>query len=149
MKNQMDTRNRSGFDVVADLRKLDRKRLLAVLGSHSIPANEVAKSLREQWSQVVGMVGFEPVRLITGCAPAGAEKAARLIAKSVTGKLAVVFHRADLVYGPKHAESMRDMLVVQEASVLLLLVTKPGQGLKNMRYLFPANGKKIHEIEVG
>jgi len=149
MKNQMDTRNRSGFDVVADLRKLDRRRLLAVLGSHNVPADEVAQSLREQWPQVVGIVGFEPVRLVTGCAPVGAEKAARLVAKSVTGKLAVVFHRADLVYGSKHAEGMRDMMVVQESAALLLLVTAAGKSFKNLRYLFPVNGKKVHEIEVG
>lgn len=145
----MDTRNRHSSLIWDDLKKYKRQCILAVLGSHNVPAGQVAASLRERWPAVMAMIGFEPVRLLTGCAPVGVEKAARIVAKTVTGKLAIVFHRAELVYGVKAAEQMRDGLIVQEANALLLLSVRLGKGMKNIRYLFPANGKKIHEIEVG
>lgn len=145
----MDTRNRSAFDVVADLRAMKRRPcLLAVLGSHNVDARELAAVLRSQWLAVQARVGFEVVRLLTGCADVGTEKAARLAAKDVTGKLAVVFHRAELTYGKKPAEEMRDTLLAQEADALLLFTTGSKRVCKHARERFSSRGKKIFEIEV-
>jgi hypothetical protein len=145
----MDTRNRSAFDIVADLRAMKRRPcLLAVLGSHAVDAGELAKALRVQWSDIARQVGFSPVRLLTGCADGGAEKAVRLAARGVTGELAVVFHRAEITYGRKAAEEMRDLLLAQEADALLLLAAGK-RVCKHARERFGSRGKKVIEIEVG
>lgn len=147
--NTMDTRNRSAFDVVGDLRALKRRPcLLAVLGSHRVDAGELSDALCLSWSVIQVQVGFEPVRLVTGCADGGAEKAARMAAKSITGKLAVVFHRAEVTYGKKPAEEMRDLLLAQEADALLLLAVGK-KVCKHASYLFAVRGKKVYEVEVG
>lgn len=149
MKNRMDTRNRSAHDIVAYLRSIKgRPCLLAVLGSHAVDAGELADALRSQWSDITGQVGFEPARLLTGCADGGAEKAVRLAARDVTGELAVVFHRAEITYGRKAAEEMRDLLLAQEADALLLL-TVGKRVCRHARERFGSRGKKVIEIEVG
>lgn len=155
MKNQMDSRNRSAALIVHDLRELPGsplvppgRRLLAVLGSHQFDAGKLAEAMRRRWSTFTTVVGFEPVRIVTGCAPSGAEKAARMVARDVTGRLAVVFHRAEITYGRGPAEQMRDVLLAQEADALLVLTT----GRKvcaHARDRFRGHGKKVHEIEVG
>lgn len=151
MKNRMDSRNRSAFDIVHDLREMgarERARLLAVLGTHHLDASDAADALRSQWSTVVDLIGFEPSRIVTGCGEGGTEKVARLIAKGVTGKLAVVFHRAVFTYGIKHAEEMRDLLIAQESGALLLVMVGK-KVCKRARDLFGARMKKTFEIEVG
>ena len=105
-------------------------------------------AVRAQWSRIKSMFGFEPVRLLTGCANVGAEKAIRLAAKSLTGKLAVVFHRAEVTYGKRAAEEMRDILLAQEATALLLLTTGK-KTCKHARDTFSSRGKKVYEVEVG
>ncbi len=147
MKNRMDTRNRSAFDVVADLRKIGSARLLAVLGTHQVDAGATSDALALAWPMIVGLVGFEPVRLLTGCSPSGVEKAVRIFSKSVTGKLAVVFHRAEITYGSKRAEEMRDILLAQEAGALLL-VTAGKKVCKHARDMFSSRMKRVYEIEV-
>jgi len=145
----MDTRNRSAFDIVANLRALKRRPcLLAVLGSHRVDAGELSDAFCFSWPAIQAQVGSEPVRLLTGCADGGAEKAVRLAAKSITGKLAVVFHRAEITYGKKPAEEMRDVLLAQEADALLLL-TAGKRVCKHARERFGARGKKVIEVEVG
>lgn len=146
--NSMDTRNRSAFDVVKDLRgKFDGHYKVAVLGSHQIDATSLAAVLADAVEREVGP--HEPFLVVTGCAPVGVEKAARLMAKDYTGRPAVVFHRADIVYGPKKAEEMRDVLLAQEASCLVV-VTLGGKKktCQNLRDRFTARGKKVHVIEV-
>jgi hypothetical protein len=148
MKNQMDTRNRAADEIFAELRALRSKVggpcVLAVLGSHTVDAQQLADVLRTQWSTLVGNVGFEPKRLMTGCVDVGVEKAVRLAAKSITGKLAVIVHRAELTYGVKPAERMRDTLLAQEADALLLF----GGGCKHARERFWGHGKKVIEIDI-
>ena len=149
MKNSMDTRNRSAFDIVNDLRSVKKPCLLAVLGTHDVDARALAGALcSPQWSLIVAPIGFTPARLLTGCADVGVEKAVRTAAKNITGKLAVVFHRAEITYGKKAAEEIRDLLLAQEADALLLL-TVGRKVCKHARDKFGARGKKVYEIEVG
>jgi hypothetical protein len=146
--NQMDTRNRSAFDIVAELRAMKKPCLLAVLGTHNVDASVLRSAVAAQWSRISGMFGFRPARLMTGCAGVGTEKATRLVAKSVTGELAVVFHRAEVTYGKKVAEEMRDLLLAQEADALLL-VTTGKKVCQHARERFGSRGKRVFEIEVG
>lgn len=120
MPNQMDSRNRSAFDIVADLKKVKGFKL-AVLGSHNVDAKTLASALPEAIQQVLNNDWKDPLLVMTGCAPVGVEKAVRLAAKEMTGRSAVVFHRAETVYGPKKAEQMRDVLLAQEADALLII----------------------------
>lgn len=142
--NRMDTRERRADEIFAELRGTKGFKL-AVLGSHSLDASAVADALLEQRDSIIELVGEKPVRLLTGCAPVGVEKAARLAAKKFTGKLAVIIHRAELTYGKKPAEQMRDILLAQESDALLLL----GGGNKHARDRFSGHGKKVYEIEIG
>lgn len=142
--NRMDTRERRADEIFAELRGTKGFKL-AVLGSHSLDASAVADALAEKRDVIVELVGDEPVRLLTGCAPAGVEKAARLAAKRFTGKLAVIIHRAELTYGQKPAEKMRDTLLAQESDALLVI----GGGNKHARERFEAHNKKVYEIEIG
>jgi hypothetical protein len=119
-----------------------------VLGSHSLDAVQTADALDQQWSAVIELLHFEPVRLVTGCADVGAEKATRLAAKRVTGKLAAVFHRAEATYGIKKAEEMRDVILAQQADALLLL-TAGTKVCRHARERFSSLGKKVYELEVG
>lgn len=148
MTNSWDTRNRSAFDIVTDLRSMKKRPcLLAVLGSHNVDARELAGALIAQWREIVYTVGFDPVRLLTGCADVGVEKAVRLVSKNVTGKLPVVFHRAEITYGKKAAGGMRDVLLSQEADALLLL-TAGKKTCKHARERFGSRGKKVFEVEI-
>lgn len=146
--NTFDSRNRSAFEIVKDLRALGTIACrLAVLGSHGLDAKQVSAAIGRSWSDVCDMVGFEPVRLVTGCADIGAEKAVRIIAKDVTGKLAAVFHRAEATYGPKEAERLRDIILAQQCDALLLL-TDGGKCCKHARDRFRSLNKKVFELEV-
>lgn len=121
--------------------------MLAVLGSRNVDAGVLADAMRTQWPQFAAPIGFDPIRLMTGCAEAGVEKAARLAAKSITGKLAVVFHRAEVTYGKKPADEMMASLIAQEADALLILTTgKPICAFARSRFI--AWNKKVYEIEI-
>lgn len=150
MKNQMDSRNRDAREIQTALEALggDQCRL-TIAGSHNLDAGETANALRESWSDIVDMIGFEPKLIITGCRPVGAEKAARLAAKDLTGKLAVVFHRPELVHSIKDAEMFMNICLSKAGDALLLL--SPGKKLvcKNLRQQFTQWQKKIHQVEVG
>ena len=146
-KNVLDTRTMRGDEVVAELRKTKGLKL-AVLGSHQLDAKAVASALIAQRDAIVDLVGKAPVRILTGCADVGAEKAARLAAKGITGNGAVVFHRPEITYGIKPAEQMRDVLLAQEGDALLLL-TDGKKCCKHARDRFTARMKKIYEIEIG
>jgi hypothetical protein len=146
--NSMDSRNRSAFEIVADLKKLGTVACrLGVLGSHGLDAKQVAGGLVRSWGDVCDMIGFEPERLVTGCVDHGAEKAARLAAKECTGKLAAVFHRAEATYGVKEAERLRDIILAQQCDALLLL-TDGGKCCKHARERFGSLNKKVFELEV-
>jgi hypothetical protein len=148
MKNQFDTRNRGADVIFTDLRMLRADTsgacVLAVLGTHRVDAQELADVLRTQWPEIVAAVGFEPKRLMTGCAEGGTEKAVRLAAKSITGKLPVVIHRAEMTYGKKPAEEMRDTLMAREADALVVI----GNACKHARERFVGWHKVVHEIEI-
>jgi hypothetical protein len=142
----MDSRNTSAFDIVAELRKVKGFKL-AVLGSHQLDAKKVAHDLFDLRREVItGFVGHEPVILLTGCADVGVEKAARLVAKKLTGRLAVVFHRASFTFGAKKAEEMRDGLLAQEADALLII--GKGKVCQAAARLFGTFNKKVFEIEL-
>jgi hypothetical protein len=143
-----DTRRCAAFEVVDALREQGKGRVLAVLGSHRVPAGELSRTLRARWGDVVDLVRFEPERIVTGCAPAGTEKAARLLAPRVTSGRAVVFHRAEVTYGRKGGEEMRDVLLAQEATSLLL-VTTGAPVCRHARERFGARMKRVYEIEIG
>lgn len=147
MPNQMDTRNRNAFEIVEELRKIEGLKL-AVLGSHNLNVNDTHKAIVDHWSEITELVGEDPERLLTGCRPSGSEKAVRLAAKEVTGKLAVVFHRADVTYSPKMAQEMMVNLLAQEADALLVL-SNGSPVCAEARSRFIARNKKVYEIEVG
>lgn len=159
MKNQFDTRVRSAHDVVSDLRFMyglsgpangigrEPHTLVAILGSNRFSARDAADALVVNWGTVIDQFGFEPMRVLTGCGEVGAEKAARLAAKRLTGRLAVVFHRAELTYGRRQAEEIRDTLLAQEADALLLLTTG-SKVCRHARERFSSRGKKVIEVEI-
>lgn len=146
MKNRMDTREREAGEVLNDLREIAGIKL-AVLGSNNINAKLSADAIIEHRTEIVKMIGGMPTRLVTSCRPIGAEKAARLVAKRFTGKLAVVFHRAEITYGPKVADMMANMIIERECSCLLVLST--GKAVcDNLSTRFKQNGKPVYEIEI-
>lgn len=132
------------MDVIGDLRAHHGMRV-AILGSHQIPAGRIAKALDQQWSTIVELLGFEPSMIVTGDADVGAEKAARLVAKKVTGKLATVFHRATTVYPLLQAEAVRDAILAQHTEALLVLGKKC---CKQARKHFHRYKRSVYEIEI-
>lgn len=148
MKNPFDTRVRGADEIFADLRMLrgDTKGpcVLAVLGTHKVDEKALADAIKEQWDEIVKVVGFEPKRIMTGCVDVGTEKAARLVAKKVTGNTPVVIHRPEMTYGVKEAEEIRDMLMAREADALLVV----GKANKHARQRFIGWHKVVHEIEI-
>lgn len=151
MKNRMDSRNRDAREIVADLDKVGRGPCrLTIAGSRKLDTSAVADALREQWSQIVGLVGFEPKRIVTGCAPEGAEKAARLAARDVTGELAAVFHRSTMTHGPATAEIFLNILLSRAGDALLILAPNKKPACAKLRCAFAEHpGKKIYQVEVG
>lgn len=148
--NQMDSRNRDAKLIHADLEALGKEPCrLVIAGSHHLDARETADALRESWDGIVKMIGFKPKRIITGCRPVGAEKAARLAAKDLTGKLAAVFHRPELVHNAKTAEMFMGVSLSCAGDALLVLSIGKKQTCKNLRQQFIHWQKKIHQVEVG
>lgn len=146
----MDSRNREAPAIVADLAAMGSERCrLVVVGSHKLSPGETADALREQWAAIVELVGFEPRRIITGDAPGGAEKAARLVARSVTGKLAAVFHRPELVNSARNAEMFMNILLAKtgDAALILAVGTKPT--CANLRRSLGEWEKRTYQVEVG
>lgn len=150
MKNPMDTRVRNADEIFTELRMLRGNTggpvVLAVLGLHTIDPQALAKALPKQWDEVVEHVGFSPKLLMTGCLDVGTEKAVRIAAKKITGKLAVVIHRPTLTQGAKVAEEMRDTLMAREADALVV-IGKPTT-CKHARERFVGWHKVVYEIEV-
>ena len=142
----MDTRVRNAVHVMMDLTKLEGPKL-TVVGAHTIDPKATADMLVEQWKDVVEMVGFEPVILVTGDADVGAEKAARLAAKRVTGRLAAVFHRT-LAASMKQSEAYRDYHLVDYGAALLVLSDGTKRCCKHLRDQFDGRRKPVHVIEV-
>lgn len=150
MKNRMDTRNRDAKEVVADLAAMGSRRCrLVVVGSHNLDASKTAEALREQWSSIVEVVGFSPDRIITGCSPVGAEKAARLVARSVTGELAAVFHRPELVHSIRNAEMFMNVLLAKVGDAALILAPSSKPTCANLRRSLGEWDKRTYQVEVG
>ncbi len=147
MKNRFDSRNRDAREIVADLTK--EKRRLAIVGSKNLEqAGRLVAGLRAQWSEIVELVGFEPERIVTGDAIGGAEKAARLLARSVTGKLAAVFHRADLLHRSQ-SEMFLNILLARTSDAALILATSGKPTCMPLRHSLTEWGKKYYQVEVG
>lgn len=148
--NQMDSRNRDAKAISADLEALGRDPCrLVIVGSRVLDPGQMAGALVEQWSSIVGLVGFRPKRIVTGCLPAGAEKAARLAAKRLTGKLAAVFHRPELVYNTKTAEMFMNVWLAKAGDAALILATGSKPTCANLRGSFAEWGKLSYQVEVG
>jgi hypothetical protein len=149
--NTFDSRNRDAREIVADLVALGKSPCrLTIAGSHRLDPSATAAALREQWASIVELVGFEPLRVVTGCAPGGAEKAARLAAKSVTGKLAAVFHRPDMVHSTSAATMFMNIMLSRVGDALLVLEIGPKPTCANLRASFAEwPGKRIYAVEVG
>lgn len=147
----MDSRVRDAREIVADLDAMGPGPCrLTIAGSRKLDTSAVADALREQWSQIVELVGFEPRRIVTGCAPEGAEKAARLVARAVTGELAAVFHRSVLTHGPTQAEMFLNVLLSRAGDALLILAPGAPATCRKLRAAFAEHpGKKIYQVEVG
>lgn len=150
VKNTFDSRNRNAGEIVGDLRALKKKRgepcLVAVLGSHAVNVKETTAYLRKAWPSFCSVSGISPARVMTGCADVGAEKAVRVAAKQLTGKLSVVIHRADYM-GVSVAEVMRDTILANEADALLIL-TNGGRVCRRARELFVERKKPVYELNV-
>lgn len=146
----MDTRVRGADVIFAELRELRGEVggpvVLAILGLHTIDASDLAKALPRQWDEIVEHVGFTPKLLMTGCVDVGTEKAVRIAAKKITGRSAVVIHRAEMTYGKKPAEEMRDTLMAREADALVVIGTK--NTCKHARERFVGWHKVVYEIEI-
>lgn len=150
MANQFDSRVRAGTEVMADLMAMGAQACrLTIVGSHNLEAKEVADGLREAWSGIIEMVGFSPKRVVTGCAPGGVEKAVRLAAKDLTGKLSAVFHRPDMTYGAKTAEMFMNVSLAKAGDALLILAPGTKPACKNIRRCFVEWRKPIHQVEIG
>lgn len=150
--NPMDSRNRDASEIIAAMEALGREMApcrLVIVGSHNLDPRETADALHEQWSAIVGLVGFRVQQVITGCAPAGAEKAARLVAKRVTGRLAVVFHRPDLVHSARDAEMFMNVSLAKTGDAAVVLATSSKPTCANLRRSFAEWGKRVHQVEVG
>lgn len=147
MKNQMDSRNRDAKAIVSDLAA--ERGCLVVVGSHKLDPAATAEALRASWKPIVRMVGFEPTRIVTGCAAGGAEKAARLAARSLTGKPAAVFHRPDITHGSKQAEMFLNILLSRTGNAGLILATSAKPACVNFRRSMVEWGKKFYQVEVG
>jgi len=146
----MDSRNRDAKEVLADLVGMGSKPCrLTIAGSNRLDASATAAVLREQWSAIVDLVGFEPRRIVTGCCPAGVEKAARIVAKSVTGKLAAVFHRPELILSVKTAEMLMNIMLSKGGDALLVLARGSKPACANLRQQFIGWQKKVYQVEVG
>lgn len=150
MKNQMDSRNRDARAVVADLKAMGEHRCrLVVAGSHKLDPVETSWAIREQWPEIVKFLGWRPERIVTGCAPGGAEKAARLAAKGVTGKLAAVFHRPELVHSARQAEMFMNILLSKAGDAALILATGTKPTCTNLRRSMGEWDKRSYQVEVG
>lgn len=153
--NQMDSRNRDAKLIFADLEALGKEPCrLVVAGSHRLDPGETADALVEQWSAIVELVGFEPKRIITGCAPVGAEKAARLAAKRLTGKPAVVFHRptftpAGFIQTTKTAEMFMNISLAKAGDAGLVLAVGSKLTCKNLRGSLGEWDRRTYQVEVG
>lgn len=148
--NQMDSRNRDAAAIVKDLAALGREPCrLVVVGSHKLDPGATADAIVDQWSAIVDLVGFHPKQVVTGCAPGGAEKAARLLAKRVTGKLSAVFHRPELVHSAKNAEMFMNILLAKVGDAALILATSTKPTCVNLRRSFGEWGRLSHQVEVG
>lgn len=152
--NQMDSRNRDAKLIFADLDALGRDPCrLIVVGSHKLDHGQLADSLVDQWSSIVELVGFRPKRIITGCAPVGAEKAARLAAKRLTGKLAVVFHRpmftqAGFIQSAKTAEMFMNIWLAKAGDAALILATSSKPTCANLRGSLAEWDRRSYQVEV-
>jgi hypothetical protein len=153
--NKMDSRNRDAKLIFADLEALgaDPCRLV-VVGSHRLDPADTAEALCDSWDELVDLVGFEPKRIITGCAPGGAEKAARLAAKSLTGKPAVVFHRpmftpSGYIQTTKTAEMFMNISLAKAGDAGLVLATGSKLTHQNLRGSLWEWDKKTYQVEVG
>jgi len=147
--NQMDSRNRDAKEILADLEAMGREPCrLVVSGSRALDPEQMADALTEQWSSIVELVGFRPARVVTGCLPVGAEKAARLAAKRVTGKLAVVFHRPDMVHSATAAEMLMNILLSKSGDAALILATNSKPACTNLRRQFAGWDKRVYQVEV-
>jgi hypothetical protein len=148
--NSMDSRNRDARQIMEDLQKMGKEPCrLTIAGSHKLDAKDAAEALCDAWDEITDLIGFEPKRIITGCSPVGAEKAARLAAKSLTGKLAVVFHRPELIHSVKQADMFMNVVLSKGGDALLLLANGSKPACKNLREQFQHWQKKIHQVEVG
>lgn len=149
MKNRMDTRNRDAKLVRADLEAMGPgPSLLVIVGNHGLRAARTADALAGQWSEIVDLVGFTPRRIVTGCAPSGAEKAARLVARRVTGKLPVVFHRPDLVFGFQKSNVFLNIDLSRWGHALLVLAKGSRPICDNIRQMFNEWDKKFYQVQV-
>lgn len=150
MSNQFDTRIRDANEIFQDVRILrgDTKGpvALAILGTHNVDCSALIAALREQWREIEKFVKFEPKLIMTGCATVGTEKAARLVAKSLTGRAAVVIHRATTVFTVAVAEETRDVLMAREADALLVI---GANACKHVRERFTGWHKVVHEVIIG
>jgi len=148
--NQMDSRNRDAKLIFADLEAMGREPCrLVVAGSAWLDPGATADALVEQWPAIVELVGFEPRRIITGCAQGGAEKAARLAARRVTGKLAAVFHRPELVYNKKTAEMFMNIWLAKAGDAALILATGSKPTCANLRGSLAEWDRRSYQVEVG
>lgn len=151
MKNRMDSRNRDAREIVADMDAVGPGPCrLTVAGSRKLDTSAVADALREQWPAIINLIGFQPAWIVTGCAPEGAEKAARLAARDVTGERAVVFHRSTMIHGPATAEIFLNILLSRVGDALLILAPNKKPACAKLRCAFAEHpGKKIYQVEVG
>ncbi len=148
--NSMDSRNRDAKLISADLGAMGRGPCrLVITGSRTLDARQTADALVEQWSTIVGLIGFKPTRLITGCLPVGAEKAARLAAKRLTGKPPAVFHRPELVASVRNAEMFMNVWLARTGDAALILATSQKPTCANLRGSFAEWGKHTYQVEVG
>jgi hypothetical protein len=151
----MDSRNRDAKLILTDLEALGHEPCrLVVVGSHKLDPDRLADSLVEQWSSIVDLVGFRPKRVITGCAPVGAEKAARLAAKRLTSKLAVVFHRpmftpSGFLQTAKTAEMFLNVWLAKAGDAALILATGSKPTCANLRGSLAEWDRRSYQVEVG
>lgn len=144
--NQMDSRNRAADVVMADALALGDACRLVVAGSHNLRVEDVVQALRGSWVDVVELVGFRPARIVTGCSPSGAEKAARVAARSLTGALPVVFHRP--LTNARNAEILMDVCLARAGDALLLLAQSTRPINKHLRGSFHDWRKPVYQVEI-
>lgn len=143
---RLDSRKLDVWVMSEELQKMKGFKLV-IAGGRDIPVKKVKRIIKFNWKNIMSTFKIKkPKIIITGCAD-GVDKAARKMAKKLTGKRACVFAAEWERYG-KSAGPRRNELMAQEGDGLLLIWNGKSRGSASMLSKMQAHNKPIMEIMV-